>query len=287
MLTRTRRGYRGYRGFSLIELLVVISIVALLVALLLPALDSARFAARTMICKTNLRQQAIALNTYSVDNDNWYPHRDKMRFYNGENRAVLWNTPAPTQYTMLAPYLNYVSDNPARALDARHNELFSCPQGAINEQLVSNESRYYSFYANNRTALGSNDKKIVHPDYYALNPKAMLRGPDDMMEFTAFKNNFGWDGKSGKYTILASDFIKRHGVGGLITESNHFPNGEVFFSGSRFLAEDARVIANYAFTDGSVRDYAFQSVDIQSEMNMARDTESGAEPVFFPQAWRR
>jgi len=105
---------RSIRGFTLVELLVVIAIIGILVALLLPAIQAAREAARRMSCSNNLKQIGVALHNYhdtwgvfppgaihprGVTSKSWSIHARLLSFIEQENLQDLvdWSLPYDVQ----------------------------------------------------------------------------------------------------------------------------------------------------------------------------------------------
>ena len=84
-------------GFTLIELLVVISIIALLIAILLPALQSARAVARSAQCKSNLRQFGVVFQTYANTYDGRTPYSNSIN-------SPLYDSSRPNPWDEFQPF---------------------------------------------------------------------------------------------------------------------------------------------------------------------------------------
>ncbi|MEX1224172.1 MAG: DUF1559 domain-containing protein [Pirellulales bacterium] len=119
---------RKRSGFTLVELLVVIAIIGTLVALLLPAVQAAREAARRLQCSNNLRQIGLALHQYD------FVH---------QQLPASWQSNGGSSFIEMLPFLEqqamydafnhdvYIGEAPNNELANTPLEIFRCPSMQI------------------------------------------------------------------------------------------------------------------------------------------------------------
>jgi len=142
---------RNPHGFTLVELLVVIAIIGVLIALLLPAVQAAREAARRSQCTNNLRQLALAAHNY---------HDTHKVFPPGLNQFQVTQSPKYRGVSLFAFLLPYVEQtalaqswdygspmNNATGGTAARSAIvmatYLCPSDVIRENPVWDQSAYY------------------------------------------------------------------------------------------------------------------------------------------------
>jgi prepilin-type N-terminal cleavage/methylation domain-containing protein/prepilin-type processing-associated H-X9-DG protein len=160
MVTETHRDIRGERGsdrFTLIELLVVIAVISLLLAILMPVLSRVRVIAERVVCRSNLKQIAVAWQMYLDDYGG--------RFYQGWNSDVDYGGWKGTAVPVGPRPLNKYVSLPPTVTSERKAKVFRCPsdKGGV----LPAYSLYGTSYRTNHLLIG--------PDRIGWLPDRQLR----------------------------------------------------------------------------------------------------------------
>jgi len=226
-----RAGCRGYvhrptHGFTLVELLVVIAIIGVLIALLLPAVQAAREAARRMRCTNNLKQIGLALHNYESCYGVFPPAYSRRPGHNMLTflLSYLEQQPVYDRYRWDLPWDDAAND-PATHVDL---DVFLCPSAdsgrhyvadyATCEYIPNNQARRDLIASGALTARrrwdGLFEKGPPGDDYAPANPISAIRDglSNTFMLFEDAGRPIGYeDGNvTGTANVSGAEWASRH-----------------------------------------------------------------------------
>ncbi|MHC4061365.1 MAG: prepilin-type N-terminal cleavage/methylation domain-containing protein [Planctomycetota bacterium] len=146
------------KGFTLMELLVVIGVISMLMAILLPALNKARAQGMQVCCLSNLRQMAMAAQTYAQTCDDYYPVAQYRQKRDSVKYEYCWDFTTITDLTTLQE-----SVVPGLLWQGRTIEkIQQCPSFTGESKTVSDP---YSGYNYNTSYIGHGGSERVSTSY--------------------------------------------------------------------------------------------------------------------------
>lgn len=217
--------HQRHTAFTLIELLVVISIIALLIAILLPALSSAREAAKAIQCSSNQRQTSIAIFSWAGD------HNDKYLsyYYNNYSGTGPTNSSSRLLWGDALEDGRYLTNAP---------EVLACPSFTEGKPMPNNANPTWASY--NATHFGYNHHHIGGSFFVTSLPASMVAAatPARVDEITKPSETYLIMDVVRNYTTLTDE-------GAYVVSST---GGSQFLPGARHGGD--RGVLTLAYADG-------------------------------------
>lgn len=262
-------------GFTLVELLTVIAIIGVLLALLLPAVQQAREAARRTSCRNNLKQLGVALHNYQETHGVFpfgYVYRPNPQ---GNGAGFSWGAMILPQLEQTTTYELFNWDiplwDPANLVPReRRMTMFLCPSDPVSArgfiEMVSSAERYaMASYAGCFGPPDLDDNQEQRDGFFSRNSSTRPRDVTDGMSFTLMlgervngpfvngamhNNHFSfettWSGAIREITDPTDD----HGHM-VLFQTGHIPNNAD--SDDRDVTAPHVGYANFLLADGAVR----------------------------------
>jgi prepilin-type N-terminal cleavage/methylation domain-containing protein len=279
-------------GFTLVELLVVIAIIGVLVALLLPAVQSAREASRRMSCQNNLKQIALAVHSY---------HDTHLQLPRASMNA---NLAGSSGFAAILPYLEQGnlfqqydfakgnSDPANMEVVSQRIKTYLCPSCFFIRKVPAGECDVnrapgtYAFSTNSGDPWGIADGAIVN----ALTPATRFASVTDGTSNTFLAGETHWGFRDYTFTSGPCSGQVR---GGFSYWSSPYPLATAFTTHGPFNPQamngDSTRLSNFRSShpagvnmnnvDGSVR-FVMQNID--HAVLDAAATRDGGESLVMP-----
>jgi len=224
---------RAPNGFTLVELLVVIAVIGILVALLLPAVQSSREAARRIQCTSNLTQLVLAVGNYEM-NHRSYPAGSMNA------KGPIQNLPFGYHHNWLSQTLPYIEQgNTYRAIDFQFGAYHAnnAPARSVRMRILGCPSMPFSpttkvagstIFVTNYAACHHDSEAPIDRDNHGvffLNSRVRYDDVSDGISHTIFLGEKVHDGLDLGWMSGTRATLRNVGAG--INKTGFLPNGRI------------------------------------------------------------